>query len=172
MFDIGWSEMAVIALIALIIIGPKELPKAMRSLAKWTRKARGMAREFQSGIDDMVREADLEDTRKAIESAKSLNIGKAVEETIDPTGGLRDEAREFKADMAREVADDDGAETAGAPGAAAEAEAQAAGDAAKETEDANAIEHPATVAPPEPEPEPEPATVGADGEGAKQPART
>ena len=45
MFDIGWSEMAVVALIALIVIGPKELPKAMRSLAKWTRKARSMARE-------------------------------------------------------------------------------------------------------------------------------
>ncbi len=93
MFDVGWIEMAVIALIALVVIGPKELPKAMGSLAKWTRKARSMAREFQSGIDDMVRDADLDDARKAIESAKSFDIGKAVEETIDPTGGLRDEAK-------------------------------------------------------------------------------
>ena len=44
MFDIGWIEMAVIALIALVVIGPNELPKAMRSLAKWTRKARAWAR--------------------------------------------------------------------------------------------------------------------------------
>ncbi len=104
MFDIGWIEMAVIALIALVVIGPSELPKARRSLAKWTRKARSMAREFQSGIDDMVREADLDEARKAVESAKSFNIGKAVEETIDPTSSLRDEAKELEEEMAREAA--------------------------------------------------------------------
>jgi len=68
MFDIGWSEMAVIALIALVVIGPKELPNAMRIVAKWARKARSLAREFQSGVDDMIREADLDDARKAFDS--------------------------------------------------------------------------------------------------------
>ena len=57
--------MAVIALIALIVIGPKELPQAMRAASKWVRKARALAREFQSGVDEMIREADLEDARKA-----------------------------------------------------------------------------------------------------------
>ena len=116
MFDIGWSEMAVVALIALIVMGPKELPKAMRSLAKWTRKARSMAREFQSGIDDMVREVDLEDARKAVESAKSFDVGKSVEETIDPTGDLRNATSGLEAEMAREAVDDVGAEGTGSPG--------------------------------------------------------
>lgn len=95
MFDIGWSEMAVIALIALIVIGPKELPQAMRAASKWVRKARALAREFQSGVDDMIREADLEDARKAVESSRSFNIDKALEETVDPTGSVRDEAQDL-----------------------------------------------------------------------------
>jgi sec-independent protein translocase protein TatB len=168
MFDIGWSEMAVVVLIALIVIGPKELPKAMRSIAKWTSKARTMAREFQSGIDEMVREADLEDARKAIESAKSLDIGKAVEETIDPTGGMRDEAKELEEEMAREaVAEDAGASADGA-------------DALAATEDTSSFETPGDIAPsktPTPPaepavatPEPEPAAAAADANGTKQPA--
>jgi len=178
MFDIGWIEMAVIALIALVVIGPKELPKAMRSLAKWTRKARSMAREFQSGIDDMVRDADLDDARKAVESAKSFNIGKTLEETIDPTGGLRDEASELEAEMARDAAEEDAGDRAKEPGAAGN---DAGDDGAKEpgaTEGATVIEHPLNIAPPDsltppPEPEaasptPEPAAAAADGVGSKQ----
>jgi len=92
MLDIGWSEMAVIALVALIVIGPKELPQAMRAASKWIRKARSLAREFQSGVDDMIREADLEDARKAVESAKNLDFDKAFEETVDPGGEVRSEA--------------------------------------------------------------------------------
>ncbi len=181
MFDVGWIEMAVIALIALVVIGPNELPKAMRSLAKWTRKARSMAREFQSGIDDMVREADLDDARKAVQSATSFDVGKTLEETIDPTGdlrdeasGLQDEASGLQAEMAREAVDEGGAEDAGEPGAAA--------GTSKVTEGGNAIEPPAATAPPEPEPqpepepeserEPEPVAAGADGDSAKQPARS
>ena len=175
MFDIGWSEMAVVALIALIVMGPKELPKAMRSLAKWTRKARSMAREFQSGIDDMVREADLEDARKMVESTKSFDIGKSVEETIDPTGdlrdeasGLQDEASGLQAEMAHAAVDEGAAEDAGEPGAAA--------GTSEKTEGGSAIEPPATTAPPEPEPEPErepePVAAGADGDSAKQPTRS
>ncbi len=171
MFDVGWIEMALIALIALLVIGPKELPKAMRSLAKWTRKARSMAREFQSGIDDMVRDADLEDTRKAIESAKSFKLGKAMEETIDPTGGLRDEAKELKDEMAREAAAEDagdGAEESDVAEDAAEGVAEGVAEGAPggvttgETKDAaegaTVIEHPVKIAPPHsltPPPEPE-----------------
>ncbi|MHA1151375.1 MAG: Sec-independent protein translocase protein TatB [Alphaproteobacteria bacterium] len=177
MFDIGWIEMAVIALIALVVIGPNELPKAMRSLAKWTRKARSMAREFQSGIDDMVREADLDEARKAVESAKSFDVGKAMEETIDPTGGLRDDAKELEDEMARDAEDEagDGDEAGGgdeagdagteAPGAAESSAEEVAGNAAA---GAIGIGHPADKAPPEPEPEPEPVAVAADGDGSKQ----
>ena len=175
MFDIGWSEMAVVALIALIVMGPKELPKAMRSLAKWTRKARSMAREFQSGIDDMVREVDLEDARKAVESAKSFDVGKSVEETIDPTGDLRNAASGLETEMAAEAVDDVDAEGTAEPGAA---EPGAAAGTPEDTDGANVIEHPATIAPlqPEPEPEPEPKRepepLAAAADGDKQPAQS
>ena len=81
MIDIGWSEMAVVVLIAVVVMGPKELPRAMRAAAKWVRKARGLAREFQSGVDDMIREADLEDARKALDATRNLDVGKIIEET-------------------------------------------------------------------------------------------
>ncbi len=180
MFDVGWIEMALIALIALLVIGPKELPKAMRSAAKWTRKARSMAREFQTGIDDMVREADLDEARKAVESAKSFDIGKTMEETIDPTGGLRDEAKELENEMAREAeedagggaGDDTGADT-GEPGASEKSPEELPEDVAgNAAAGAIGIGHPADLAPPEPEPkpepEPEPVAAAADGDGSKQ----
>jgi len=88
--------MAVVALVALIVIGPKDLPQAMRSASKWVRKARSLAREFQSGVDDMIREADLEDARKAVQSAKNLDIDKALRETVDPKGEVSDEARDLE----------------------------------------------------------------------------
>jgi sec-independent protein translocase protein TatB len=86
MLDIGWSEMAVIALVALVVIGPKDLPKAMKTVAFWVRKARKLASEFHSGIDQLVREAELEEARDAIRSASQMNVDRALENTIDPTG--------------------------------------------------------------------------------------
>lgn len=104
--------MAVVALIALVIIGPKDLPKVMRSAAHWARKARGLAREFQSGVDDMIREADMEDARKVVDSARSLDVRKAIGDAVDPTGNLRDEARDIEktaqdADAAEQIDGDD-----------------------------------------------------------------
>ncbi len=88
MLDIGWSEMAVIALVALVVIGPKDLPKAMKTVALWVRKARKLASEFHSGIDQLVREAELEEARDAIRSASRMNLDRAVDSTIDPTGEI------------------------------------------------------------------------------------
>lgn len=88
--------MALVALVALIVIGPKELPQTMRSATKWIRKARSLAREFQSGVDDMVREADLEDARKAIQTTKNFDVEKTLEQTIDPTGDVRDEVKDLE----------------------------------------------------------------------------
>lgn len=105
MFDIGWAEMAVIALIALVVIGPKELPGLLRTLAMMMRKVRGMAREFQSGLDDMVREAELDEARKTLQEATRFDPKKAIAETVDPSGELDQQARDLKRDVDR---DDDG----------------------------------------------------------------
>lgn len=79
MFDIGWQELFVLAVLAIIVIGPSDLPRAIRTITHWIRKARGMARELQDGLDDMVREADLEDIKA--EANKAMNL-----DDFDPTG--------------------------------------------------------------------------------------
>ncbi len=104
MFDIGWSEMMVVAMLALIIIGPKDLPRLMRSVAHWVRKAQSLAREFQSGLDDMVREADLEDAKKLVDTGRSLNVKKIVEDVVDPTGSVRKEAEDLRSTVATKPA--------------------------------------------------------------------
>lgn len=89
MFDIGWTEIMVIAVVALVVIGPKDLPKAIYTLGKWVRKARGVAREFQHHIDDMMREAELDELRQQALKARDLNLTRMVEDTVDPKGTLR-----------------------------------------------------------------------------------
>ena len=88
MLDIGWSEMAVIMLVALIVIGPKDLPRLAREIGRWTGKARAMARDFHRAIDDMAREAELDDLKKAVDDAGKFNPKKAIGKVIDPDGSL------------------------------------------------------------------------------------
>jgi sec-independent protein translocase protein TatB len=64
MFGIGYSELLVIGIIGLIVIGPKDLPRVMREVGRWVGKAQAMARHFRSGIDTMIREAELEEMEK------------------------------------------------------------------------------------------------------------
>jgi sec-independent protein translocase protein TatB len=71
MFDIGWQELFVIAAVAIIVIGPKELPRTLRAVMGLVRKGRMMAREFQDGLDEVVRQADLEDVRAELERTRS-----------------------------------------------------------------------------------------------------
>ncbi len=90
MLDIGWTEMAFIAVIALVVIGPKDLPKALRTVSHYVRKARSMAREFQSGLDDIAREADLDGVKEQITGGVDFDIGGDIQKTIDPTGEIDD----------------------------------------------------------------------------------
>jgi sec-independent protein translocase protein TatB len=64
MFDIGYSELLLIAVVALVVIGPKDLPRVMRTVGQWVGRARGMARHFRSGIDTMIRESEIEEIEK------------------------------------------------------------------------------------------------------------
>src|SRR5215470_1654400 len=88
MFDIGWSEILIIGVVALVAIGPKELPGALKTFAYWMRQARKLAREFQSGVDDLIREAELDEARKVVEDARR-NINQEIEKSVDPTGEMR-----------------------------------------------------------------------------------
>jgi len=65
MFDVAPTELLLVVVVALVVIGPKDLPKAMRFVGKWMGKARGMARHFRSGLDTMMREANLKSLKSS-----------------------------------------------------------------------------------------------------------
>lgn len=74
MLDVAPTELLLVAVVALLVIGPKELPNAMRVVGRWIAKARGVARHFRSGLDEMVRQAELEEMEKtwAAENARIM----------------------------------------------------------------------------------------------------
>ncbi len=122
MFDIGWSEMAVVVVIALLILGPKQLPEALRTITQFTRKARRYAQDFRSGIDNIVREAELEDARKALNSVRSTSPSKALQDMVDPTGEVDKEMRSLEAAAKEDPKTDGKAEPEGTAAAPGEAE--------------------------------------------------
>jgi sec-independent protein translocase protein TatB len=92
MFDLSWAHMGIIIVVALIALGPKELPNALRTVTSLMKSARKLANEFQSGVNEIIREADLEEARKKIEEIATLNpnqIQQAVEKAVDPTGEVK-----------------------------------------------------------------------------------
>lgn len=90
MFDIGWSELVVIAVVALIAIGPKELPGVLRMMGQWMGKARKMASEFQGQFNEAMREAEMADLKKSFdevrEAASGLSGGKLMTKLADTLG--------------------------------------------------------------------------------------
>lgn len=88
MFDIGWPELLIVAVLTIIVVGPKDLPRVLRTIFHWVRKARAMAREFQDGVDDMVRDAKLDDFKKEFESVSDLDLNSELEKHLDPDGDL------------------------------------------------------------------------------------
>lgn len=118
MFDIGWSEMMVIGALALIVIGPKDLPKALKTVGKWVRRAKDMAREFQSGVDEMVRESELEEARETLRNTS--NLDKKIADTVDPSGEMTKAMREQGESIQRDLEKDEAEAAKPAPAAAAE----------------------------------------------------
>ncbi len=148
---IGWQELFIVAVIAIVVIGPKELPRAVKTVAQLLRKARGMAREFQDCIDDLVREAELDDLKKEVTDGSPTSIAKQIENTIDPSGDLKDAVRQI--DPTAEVRDalDSTAESPSpaepAPEAAGEDEVQGPVEPAPETAGEEKLQEPAEPTP-------------------------
>lgn len=88
LLDIAWPELMLIGAIALVVIGPKDLPRAMRIAGHWMRKARTLSREFQSHVDQMIREAELDGVREEFNKVTDFSIESEFHNTIDPTGEL------------------------------------------------------------------------------------
>jgi sec-independent protein translocase protein TatB len=89
MFDFAWSEIALIAVVAVIFIGPKDMPVAIKAITGMIRKARRMAGEFQTHVDEMMRDADLQGVRESINEIRNFDIKGTVERAVDPDGSLR-----------------------------------------------------------------------------------
>ncbi len=116
MFDLGWTELLLVVVVAIVVIGPKDLPRALRAVGRWTGKARRMAGDFQRQFNEVVREADLEDVKKSV-----TELGK-----IDPLGDIRKEMSKAEADIKSDLQkatklDEPAAKTEPAPAVTAEA---------------------------------------------------
>jgi sec-independent protein translocase protein TatB len=89
MFDLAWSEIALIAVVAIIVIGPKDLPEAVRGVARGVQKLRRMAGEFQGQVDEVVREANLQEVRDQIRDIRGVGVKGALEKALDEDGSIR-----------------------------------------------------------------------------------
>src|SRR5256885_2522262 len=93
MFDISWSELLVIAVVAIVVIGPKDLPRVLRSLGRWTGQVKRMARDFQNQFNEALREAELDTIKKDVE-----DLGK-----INPMADVRTEMAKTNAEIMTEL---------------------------------------------------------------------
>jgi sec-independent protein translocase protein TatB len=103
MFGFSWGEIGIIMAVALIAIGPKDFPVAIRTITGLMKKARGMAAEFQGHVDEMMREANVTDVMGDIKKATSVHktIPAAMAKTLDPDGLFRATAKELDAMMTK-----------------------------------------------------------------------
>jgi sec-independent protein translocase protein TatB len=88
MFDIGWQELFLIGVVALIVVGPKDLPKVLRSASHVLNKARAMSREFQAGLAEMAREVELDEIKRNVERTARFDLSEELRSAADPTGKL------------------------------------------------------------------------------------
>ena len=95
MFDIGWQELFIIGLVTIIVIGPKDLPRVLRAVTLGMRKVRSMARDFQDGIDELAREAELQELRKEIEKASSADLEQELQSIADPAREVEQSMRDI-----------------------------------------------------------------------------
>jgi sec-independent protein translocase protein TatB len=89
MFDLAWSEIALVAVVAIVVIGPKDLPDAIRKVAQGVKKLRAMAAEFQSHADELVKEAKLDDVRQQIQEIRNFDLKGTIERAVDNDGEIR-----------------------------------------------------------------------------------
>lgn len=88
MFDIGWQELFIVGVLALLVVGPRDLPRTLRTVMGYVRKAKGLAREFQNGIDEVAKEVELDDIRKEANRIGQMDLEEEVKVIVDPLGTL------------------------------------------------------------------------------------
>ena len=98
MFDIAWSELFVILVVALVVVGPKDLPKLMRKAGQWAGRARTMADQFRRSFDDMARQSELDELRNQVSKLKDV-AQKPMTDLNYQAHGIVDEVKSIKNDM-------------------------------------------------------------------------
>ena len=98
MLDIGWTELMVVAVILIVVVGPKDLPPMIRAFGKMTKRLRQTAGEFRAQFDEALREAELDDLKNSVNDIRSLNPANTIRETLNP---LRQMGQEIKSDLER-----------------------------------------------------------------------
>ena len=93
MLDIGWSELLVIAVVMIVVVGPKDLPKMLRAFGKATGKLRATASEFRTHFDEAMREAELDEVKKTIDGVKQYDPRKTVTDIFEPVRSAGDDLR-------------------------------------------------------------------------------
>lgn len=93
MLDIGWSELLVIAVVMIVVVGPKDLPKMLRAFGKATGKLRATANEFRTHFDEAMREAELDEVKKTIDGVKQYDPRKTVTDIFEPVRSAGDDLR-------------------------------------------------------------------------------
>ncbi len=84
MFDLfSWNHILILLIVALVVVGPKDLPRLMHMMGRWAGKARGMANEFKRSFDDMARQSELEELRKEVEALKSQNPLSDIQQKLE-----------------------------------------------------------------------------------------
>jgi sec-independent protein translocase protein TatB len=156
MFDIGWSELVVIAVVALIAIGPKELPGVLRMVGQWMGKARKMAAEFQGQFNEAMREAEMADLKKTFDEVKEAASGLASDNIM--TSLQKDVGDALKIDDIDKPAIEPPAASSDVPATSSDAPATSSdapatsSDAPATSSDAPATSSDAPVMPATPEP--------------------
>ena len=104
MFDFGWQEFLVIAFVLVLVVGPKDLPKVLKTVTKYVRNMRQMASEFHRGIEKMADEADLKDVKQSFSDIKNKNFDKTIQSHLDPENEVTKALQQAKksADLANE----------------------------------------------------------------------
>lgn len=93
LFDLGWSELLVIAVVLVVVVGPKDLPGMLRTFGRVTRQMRAMAGDFRRQFDDALKEAELDDVRKGIDDVRSLDPRNAIRDAMNPMKAIGDDIR-------------------------------------------------------------------------------
>ena len=106
MLDIGGWEFLVVAFVLIMVVGPKELPRMLRTFTGFTKQMRKMAREFTDGMNKIADDAEVADLKKAMNQAKSGDLDDLAN-AIDPGGGVGDSVRELKDSIDKDAASDD-----------------------------------------------------------------